>query len=237
MSSSPLSVASSVPSSPSFPECGWGDLPELLRFGDQPPSPPWDSDAEKCLSELASPQPPLPTLPPSPPSPATSPTPVSPPPRPHVTSTPYLVALESVGEALTCTAVPPPSPPQPPKYVPKDPPTPPKPNVHGPYSAKTLQLIRENHGGGVQYFVDGVLNRRAIGLRFSSPRKTPCGCGRRACELAVRISFRGTRSMQQWCLKSCPIPQNPPVSPSRPHNLCLVGHYPSSKLSGDTDPV
>ena len=26
-----------------------------------------------------------------------------------------------------CTAVPPPSPPQPPKYVPKDPPTPPKP--------------------------------------------------------------------------------------------------------------
>ena len=49
MSSSPLSVASSVPSSPSFPKCGWGDLPELLRFGDQPPSPPWDSDAEKCF--------------------------------------------------------------------------------------------------------------------------------------------------------------------------------------------
>ena len=55
-----------------------------------------------------------------------------------------------------CTAVPPPSPPQPPKYVLKDPPNPPKPTVHGPYSAKTLQLIRENHGSGVQYFVDGV---------------------------------------------------------------------------------
>ena len=55
MSSSPLSVASSVPSGPSLPECGWGDLPELLRFGDQRPSPPWDSDAEKCLSKLASP--------------------------------------------------------------------------------------------------------------------------------------------------------------------------------------
>ena len=174
MSSSPLSVASSVPSSPSFPECGWGDLPELLRFGDQPPSPPWDSDAEKCLSELASPQPPLPTPPPSPPSPATSPTPVSPPPRPHVTSTPYLVALEAVEESLMCTAVPPPSPPQPPKYVPKDTPTPPKPTVHGPYSAKTLQLIRENHGGGVQYFVDGVLNRRAM-YRFAvqQPKKNP----------------------------------------------------------------
>ena len=49
MSSSPLSLASSVPSSPSFrdEEWGWGDLPELLRFGDQPPSPPWDSDAER----------------------------------------------------------------------------------------------------------------------------------------------------------------------------------------------
>ena len=67
---------------------------------------------------------------------------------------------------LMCTAVPPPSPPQPPKYVPKDPPTPPKPTVHGPYTAKTLQLIPENHGGGVSYFVDGVLNRRAM-YRFA----------------------------------------------------------------------
>ena len=42
MSSSPLSLASSVPSSPSFrdDEWGWGDLPELLWFGDQPPSLP-----------------------------------------------------------------------------------------------------------------------------------------------------------------------------------------------------
>ena len=73
-----------------------------------------------------------------------------------------------------CTAVPPPSPPQPPKYVPNDPPTPPKPTVHGPYSAKALQLIRENHGGGVQYFVDGVLNRRAM-YRFAvqQPKKNP----------------------------------------------------------------
>ena len=45
-----------------------------------------------------------------------------------------------------CSAAPPRSPPQPPKYVPKAPPIPPKSTVHGPYSAKTLQLIRENHG-------------------------------------------------------------------------------------------
>ena len=171
MSSTPLSVASSVPSSPSFRD-GRGDLPELLRFGDQPASPPWDSDAEKCLSELASPQPPLPTPPPSPPPPSRAPTSPSPLPRPY--STPYQVALEALEEALMCTAVPPPSPPRPPKYAPKDPPTPPKPTVHGPYSAKTLQLIRDNHGGGVQYFFDGVLNCRAM-YRFAvqQPKKNP----------------------------------------------------------------
>ena len=130
MSPSPLSVASSAPSSPSFPECGWGDPPEFLRFGDQPPSPPWHSDAEKCLSELASPQPPLLTPPPSPPSPrrapTTSPTPVSPPRRPHVNPTPYQVALEAVEQALMCTAVPPPSPPATPQVRTQGPPQPPK---------------------------------------------------------------------------------------------------------------
>ena len=186
MSSSPLSVASSFPSSPSF-RVGWGDLPELLRFGDQPASPPWDSDAEKCLSELASPQPPLPTPPPSPPPPSRAPTSPSPLPRPH--STPYQVALEALEEALMCTAVPPPSPPRPPKYVPKDPPTPSKPTVHGPYSAKPLQLIRDDHGAGVQYFVDGVLNRRATyQFAVQQPKKNRLGCGRRECELVVRIS-------------------------------------------------
>ena len=73
-----------------------------------------------------------------------------------------------------CTAVPPPSPPQPPKYVPKDPATPLKPTVHTPYSAKTLQLIRENHGAGVQYFVDRVLNRRAMSqFAVQQPKKNP----------------------------------------------------------------
>ena len=71
-----------------------------------------------------------------------------------------------------CTAVPPPSPQQPPKYIPKDPATPTEPTVHGPYGAKTVQLIREIHGGGVEYFVDGVLNCRAM-YRFAvqQPKK------------------------------------------------------------------
>ena len=72
------------------------------------------------------------------------------------------------------SGVPPPCAPQPPKYVPKDPPIPSKPTIHGPCSAKALQLIRVNHGGGVQCFVDGVLKRRAM-YRFAvqQPKKNP----------------------------------------------------------------
>ena len=67
-------------------------------------------------------------------------------------------------------------PPTTPQVRTQGPPQPPKPAVHGPYSAKTLQIIRENHGGGVQYFVDGVLNRRTM-YRFAvqQPRKNPLG--------------------------------------------------------------
>ena len=43
---------------PSEEGAGWGDLPELLEFGDCPPSP-WDSDAEPTLSQLQSPSPPF----------------------------------------------------------------------------------------------------------------------------------------------------------------------------------
>ena len=224
MSSSPLSVASSVPSTPSFRD-GQEDLPELLQFGHQPASPPWESDAQKCLSELASLHRPLPTPPPSPPPPSRAPTSASPLPRPH--STPYRVALEALEEALMCTAAPPPSPPRPPKYVPKDPPTPSQPTVHGPYSAKTLQLIWDNHGGGVQYFVDEVLERRAM-YRFAvqQPKKTHLQPWQEGMRISRSHFLNRTRSMQQWCLKCCVLPQNPPVSPSRPLNLFLAGHRP-----------
>ena len=126
-----------------------------------------------------------------------------------------------------CTAVPPPSPPQPPKYVPKDPPTPPKPTVHGPYSAKTLQLIRGNHGGGVQYFVDGVLNRRAM-YRFAvqQPKKNPLRVWQEGMRISRSHFLSRERSMQHWYLKSCVPPQNPPVSPSQPRHLCRVGRCP-----------
>ena len=119
----------------SFNGMGRGDLPVLMEFGDQPASP-WDSDAEKCLNELASPQPPRMTPPPSPPLSSPSCTPPVPlpevvtsspsPQAPQIPLTVYEVALAALQEALTSTAVPPPSPPRPPKYVPKDPQPPPK---------------------------------------------------------------------------------------------------------------
>ena len=110
-------------------------------------------------------------------------------------------------------------------------PPPPKPTVHGPYSAKTLQLIWENHGGGVQYFVDGLPNRRAM-YRFAvqRPKKNPLRVWQEGMRISHSHFLSRTRSMQQWCLKSCVLPQNPPVSPSRPHNLCLVGHCPLQQV-------
>ena len=69
------------------------------------------------------------------------------------------------------TAVPTPSPPQPPKFVPKDNPSPPKPTVRGPYSAKTLQLVRDNHGDGTHFFGGGSL--RAVSHVQVCPREPP----------------------------------------------------------------
>ena len=130
-----------------------------------------------------------------------------------------------------CTAVPPPSPPQPPKYVPKDPPTPPKPTVHGPYSAKTLQLIRENHGGGVQYFVDSVLNRRAM-YRFAvqQPKKNPLRLWQEGMRISRSHFLSMTRSMQQWYLKSCvPPPKTPPYPQASPATCAASATAPCTK--------
>ena len=37
--------------------------------------------------------------------------------------------------------------------------------------------------------------------------------------------------LQQWCLKSCVLPRNTPVSQGRPHNLCLAGHRPLQRVN------
>ena len=119
------------------------------------------------------------------------------------------------------TAVPPPCPPQPPKYVPKHPrPTPSKPTVHGPYNDKTLQLIRDNHEGGVQYFVDGVLNRRAM-YRFAvqQPKKNPLRVWQE--EMRISRSHFLSRDEQHAAVVLeilCATPKQPriPKPPQRP---------------------
>ena len=55
-----------LPLSPvSPPSVGWGNLPELLLYGDQGDQSPWDSDAAKSLTQLASSRPPMPPPPPA----------------------------------------------------------------------------------------------------------------------------------------------------------------------------
>ena len=138
-----------------------------------------------------------------------------------------------------CTAVPPPSPPQPPQNVPKDPSTPSKPTVHARYSAKTLQLIRENHGGRVRYVVDGVLNSRAM-YRFAvrQPRKNPL----RVWQEGMRISGSHflTRDEEHEAVVLeilCATPKPPPYPQAAPTTCASSATAPSSELSGDSDPL
>ena len=232
MSSSPLSVASSVPSSLSFLECGWGDVPELLLFGDQPPSPPCDFDAEKCLSELASPKPPLLTPPPSPPSssraPTTSQKPVSPPCRPHVTPTPYQVALEAMEEALMCTAVPPPSPPQPPKYVPKDPPTPPKTHCSRALQCQnTAAHPGESRGWGSVFRRRGAEPPSDVPDCSSAAQEKPPGGWQEGMRISRSHFFSRDEEHSAVVLEIlCSTPKPPSYPQASPHNLCLVGRCP-----------
>ena len=84
-----------------------------------------------------------------------------------------------------CTAMPPPSPPQPPKYVPKDPSNPPQTHCSRALQCQNIAAHPGESRGGVQYFVDGVLNHRAM-YRFAvlQPKKNPL----RVWQEAMRIS-------------------------------------------------
>ena len=55
--------------------------------------------------------------------------------------------------AIMFTGLAPPSPPRPPKFVPKGQPTPPKASLNDPLTPKTIQLLRDNGGGQARWFV------------------------------------------------------------------------------------
>ena len=60
------------------------------------------------------------------------------------------LALE---EAIMFRGSAPPSPPRPPKLVPKDQPTPPKASLDDPLTPKTMELLRDNTGDHARWFV------------------------------------------------------------------------------------
>ena len=94
---------------------------------------------------------------------------------------------------------------------------------HGPPNplfTDPIQLIRDNHGGGVQYFVDGVLNRRAM-YRFAvqQPKKNPL----RVWQEGMRIScshflYRDEEHAAVVLEVLCAIPKHPriPKPPPQP---------------------
>ena len=111
---------------PSEEGAGWGDLPELLEFGDCPSSP-WDSDAERTLNQLQSPQPPTLTPPPRAPSPP------FPPPPPLTLASPIPFFTPHPSQVPTSPSR---------KIVPSNFPTPPLAAITDPLTPRTEQLLR-----------------------------------------------------------------------------------------------
>ena len=68
----------------------------------------------------------------------------------------------------------PPSPPRPPKLVPKDQPTPPKASLNDPLTAKTMELLRDNSGDQARWFVQYIWGLHAR-FRFAlrNPMRNP----------------------------------------------------------------
>ena len=97
----------------------------MPEFGDYPPSP-WDSEAERTLSQLQSPQPPIRTPPPTPPSPA------FPPPPPLTPASPIPFFTPHPAEVPT----------SPPRKIVSYFPTPALAAVTDPLTPRTEQLLR-----------------------------------------------------------------------------------------------
>ena len=68
----------------------------------------------------------------------------------------------------------PPSPPRPPKLVPKDQPTPPKASLNDPLTPRTMELLRDNSGDQARWFVQHIWGLRAR-FRFAlrNPMRNP----------------------------------------------------------------
>ena len=83
-------------------------------------------------------------------------------------------ATLALQEAIMFAGSAPPSPPRPPKLVPKDQPTPPKASHNDPLTPKTMELLRDNSGYRARWFVQYILGLRAR-FRFAlrNPMRNP----------------------------------------------------------------
>ena len=79
-------------------------------------------------------------------------------------------ATLALQEAMMFTGSAPPSPPRPPKLVPKDQPTPPKASLNDPLTPKIMELLRDNSGDEARWFVQYFWGLRA---RFRFALRNP----------------------------------------------------------------
>ena len=83
-------------------------------------------------------------------------------------TTAHVAATLALQEAIMFTGSAPPSPPRPPKLVPKDEPTPPKASLNDPLTSKTMELLRDN--SEARWFVQYIWGLRA---RFRFALRNP----------------------------------------------------------------
>ena len=99
-------------------------------------------------------------------------------------------ATLALQEAIIFAGSAPPSPPRPPKFVPKDQPTPPKAFLNDPLTPKTMELLRDNSGGQARWFVQYIWGLRAwFGFTLRKPNaQPPCHMAARGSDMPVPFS-------------------------------------------------
>ena len=125
-------------------------------------------------------------------------------------------------ECITFTGLAPPSPPRPPKSVPKDQPTQPKASLNDPLTPKTMELLRDKSGGQARWFVQHIWGLHA---RFRVALRNPLGTWQQGHRIYAdpiflsRSEERAALILDTLCPKSRPPVESsshPRISPPRP---------------------
>ena len=126
-------------------------------------------------------------------------------------------ATSALQEAIMFTGAAPPSPPRPPKMVPKDLWTPPKPTVWDPLTPKTMELLRDNNGPQARWFVQyvwGLRSRYRFALR--NPQRNPLQTWQKGDRIS-RSHFLSRSEERAALIFDTVDPEPRPPVESRPH--------------------